>query len=75
MKASLWKRDAGGRGGSVVKGARVSVSVANGTMLVQIADVALVRLLFADRPATASVLTKTPETGETADEVPISYRE
>lgn len=73
-QASVWRRTPSG-GGSVVEEAKVSVSPADGRVIVRVSDPATLRLLFADRPSKAKVLTRTPETGEVSSEIAISYRE
>jgi hypothetical protein len=74
-QASLWRRRDPDDGGSVVTGAGVSVVVRDGGVVVRVSDAATVRMVFADRPSTAKVLTRTPDTDNESKKVTISYRE
>ena len=72
-QASLWRRETDS--GSLVAGAKVSVVARDGGVVIRVPDEATVRLLFADRPATAKVIARTPDMVDNSKVVSISYRE
>jgi hypothetical protein len=71
-QASVFKEDAEGRG-EILPDAKVAVTVENGAITVRITNPVLVRLIFRDRPKTASIHSRTP----TADYqiVRVAYRD
>ena len=73
-QASVWKREPT-VGAVVVREASVSVSASNGGVTIRVGDPVTLRLLFAGQPSRATVITRTPDVGETSIEIPISYRD
>lgn len=69
---SAFESDAEGQG-RILPEAKVSISVENDAILIRIADPALVRLMFRDRPETVHVRTRTPDA--TFETLGITYRE
>ena len=69
---SAFETDAEGRG-RMRLGAQVAVSLDNATIVIRISDVALVRLMFRDRPETVVVRTRTPTA--TYETLAITYRD
>lgn len=73
-QASLWKADPDG-GASMLRDVNVSATAGDGFVLVRLSDPASVRLLFGNRPTTAKVKTRTPDSDDTSCTVSIRYRE
>ena len=69
---SAFESDAEGQG-RILPEAKVAISVENDAVLIRIADAALVRLMFRDRPETVRVRTRTPDA--TFETLPMTYRE
>ena len=56
---SVFKEDSEGRG-AMLPGAKVEVTVENGSILVRITNPDLIRLIFRDRPETVAIHSRTP---------------
>jgi len=71
-QASLWKVDPDG-GASMLRDVDVSATAGDGFVVVRLSGPASIRLLFGNRPTTARVKTRTPDSEDTSYAVSIRY--
>ena len=71
-QASVFEEDAEGRGGAIVKNAKVEVSTENDRIVLRITDPNLIRVIFGGRPETVTINTR--GLGANFEVVTVEYR-